>query len=112
MFENSIFLKDINNYNFNFKKMLNKTNTIILFNCNNVNLNIKSKINKVILQKCKNINISIGNVVSGIEILKSTDVNIKIYDNKKINCLELFNSNIIINKLNYHLINENSYIYF
>ena len=110
MFSKTIVLKNINNYKFNFKKILNKTNTILLINCHNIDIKVKSKINKIILQRCKNINISTGNIISGIEILKSTDINVNIYNNKKINCLELFNSNIKINKLNYILINENSKI--
>ena len=38
------------------------------------------------------------------------DIIINISKNKNINSLELFNSNIKINKLNYRLINENSFI--
>ena len=110
MFENTIFLKNISNYNFNFKKLLNSYNTLIIFNCSNINLKIKSKINKIILQNCKNVSINVSDMISGIEIDKSKDIEIIIYKNKKINCLELFNSNIKINKLNYQLINENSFI--
>lgn len=110
MFDKTIFFKNISNYNFNFKRILKSSNTIVIINCDNIKLKIKSKINKILLQNCNNINISVSNMISGIEIEKSKDIEITIYKNKKINSLELFNSNIKINKLNYNLINENSHI--
>lgn len=110
MFDKTIFLKNISNYNFHFKRILKSSNTIVIINCDNIKLKIKSKINKILLQNCNNINISVSNMISGIEIEKSKDIEITIYKNKKINSLELFNSNIKINKLNYNLINENSHI--
>tara|TARA_Y100000590_G_scaffold137033_2_gene156866 strand:- start:1143 stop:1481 length:339 start_codon:yes stop_codon:yes gene_type:complete len=110
MFKNTLFFKNINNYNFNFKKILKSSNTLLIINCNNITLTFKSKINKIILQNCNNIKIKVGNMISGISIENSKEVDVMIYKNKKINCLELFNSNIKINKLNYQLINENSFI--
>lgn len=110
MFENNIYLKNISNYDFNFKKLLSHSNTILISNCDNINISIKSKINKIIIQKCSNINIKVSNMISGIEIVKSKDINIKIYKNKNINCLQLYKSNIKINKINFELINENSKI--
>lgn len=110
MFDKTIFLKNISNYNFNFKRILKSSNTIVIINCDNIKLKIKSKINKILLQNCNNVNISVSNMISGIEIDKSKDIEITIYRNKKINYLELFNSNIKINKINYSLINENSFI--
>jgi hypothetical protein len=110
MFKNTIFLKNINDYKFNFKKILKSSNTLLITNCNNINLTFKSKINKIILLNCNNIKIKVGNMISGISIENSKSIDIIIYKNAKINCLELFNSNIKINKLNYQLINENSFI--
>ena len=110
MFESTIFIKNIDNYKFNFKKILLKSNAILINNCDNVNIIIKSKISKIIIQNCQNIKINVSSIISGIEIVKSKDINIKIYKNKKINCLELFNSNVKINNLNYILYNENSNI--
>ena len=110
MFDKTIFLKNISNYNFHFKRILKSSNTIVIINCDNIKLKIKSKINKILLQNCNNVNISVSNMISGIEIDKSKDIEITIYRNKKINYLELFNSNIKINKINYSLINENSFI--
>ena len=49
-------------------------------------------------------------MISGIEIENSKNINIIISKNKKINYLDVFNSNIKVNKLNYKLINENSLI--
>ena len=110
MFEKTIFIRNISDYSFNFKKLLEPSNTLTIINCNNLNIKVKSKINKILLQNCSNINIKISNMISGIEIDNSKDINIEIYKNKKINSLGLFNSNIKINKLNYELINENSFI--
>jgi len=110
MFKNTILIRNINNYNFNFKKILKSSNTLLIINSNNITINLKSKINKIILQNCNNINMKVSNMISGISIENSKQVDIMIYKNKKINCLELFNSNIKINKLNYQLINENSFI--
>ena len=110
MFKNTIFLKNISNYNFHFKKILKSSNTLIIINCSNINLTFKSKINKIIFQNCNNIIVRVGNMISGISIENSKEIDVMIYNNKKINCLELFNSNIKINKLNYQLINENSFI--
>ena len=110
MFKNTILLKNISNYYFNFKKILKSSNTLLIINCNNITINLKSKINKIILQNCNNIDIKVGNMISGISIENSKEIDVMIYKNKRINCLELFNSNIKINKLNYQLINENSFI--
>ena len=82
MFENTIFLKNIANYNFNFKNILKSSNTLLIINCKNLKLKIKSKINKIILQNCNNINIKVSNMISGIQIDKSEDVKIIIYKNK------------------------------
>lgn len=108
MFNNTIYINNINNYIFDFNKKLLKNNTLSLKNCDNIDIIIKSKINKLILINCKNINININDTITGIEIEKSYDVNIFINKNKKINSLNLYKSNICINKINYVLINENS----
>ena len=110
MFKNTIFLKNTSNYNFNFKKILTSSNTLLILNCNNINLQFKSKINKILLQNCNNIKLNVSDMIGGIEIEKSKDIEIIIYKNKKINYLDVFNSKIKVNKLNYQLINENSFI--
>ena len=110
MFGNTIFFKNIENYRFKFKKLLKTNNTLHFTNCSNIDLFLNQKINKIIIENCNDINIRVGHLISGIEIIKSSDINIFIKKNKKINCLELFKSNINVNKLNYRLINEKSYI--
>lgn len=110
MFKNTIFLKNTSKYNFNFKKILNSSNTLLILNCNNINLQFKSKINKILLQNCNNIKLNVSDMIGGIEIENSKDIEIIIYKNKKINYLDVFNSKIKVNKLNYQLINENSFI--
>ena len=73
MFENTIFLKNINNYKFNFKKILKTSNTLLVLNCSNLELIIKSKINRIIIHGTNKINIKICDMISGIEIVKSKE---------------------------------------
>jgi hypothetical protein len=111
MFTNTINIFNIEDYKFNFNKKLNSKNTIFIKDSSNIKIIIKSKINKIIVHNSENINIKMGDVISGLEILKSDDINIKILKNKNINCLEIFKSNINMNKINnFLLINENSKI--
>lgn len=112
MFNNTIFLKDISDYQFNFKNKLNYNNSLHLINCKNIDIKLNSKINKITIINCKNLNLKICNLISGFEILKSQDINIKINKNKNINCIEIFNSIIKLNNKNgIKIINENSKIY-
>ena len=59
MFENTIF-ENISIIILILKKLLNSCNTLIIVNSNNINLKIKSKINKIMLQNCKNVNINVN----------------------------------------------------
>jgi len=96
MFDNTIIIENINNYNFNFKKLLKITDTIIWKNCENLNIKINSKINKIIFNNCKNIKINIFDAICGIEIYKSQiKINLK---NSNLKLIETFKSNIIITK--------------
>ena len=87
MFDNTIIIENINNYNFNFKKLLKITDTIIWKNCENLNIKINSKINKIIFNNCKNIKINIFDAICGIENNKKINkclFSIFIYKNLKI----------------------------
>lgn len=89
---NTIFLKDIKNYTFNFKKILKQSNSLVLKNCNNLTIKIKSKINKITLIKCKNIKIIMNDAIIGVEFYKSKNINFNVL--KNINSFESFNSNV------------------
>jgi hypothetical protein len=110
MYENTIFINKKKNYKYNFNKRLLNTSSIEINNCKNIDVIIRSKINKIIIKNSKKINIIVGDMITGIEVLKSLNININILKNKNINSLELFKSTIKVNKLNFKLIDENSYI--
>ena len=112
MFDNTVFLKDISDYQFNFNNKLNYNNSLHLINCNNIDIKLTSKINKIVIINCNDINLKICNLISGFEISKSHDINIKVNKNKNINCIEIFNSMIRLNKKKgVIIINENSKIF-
>jgi hypothetical protein len=92
---NNIIISDINDYSYNFNKLLNMKNTIIVKKCNNIDLTINNKINKIIVENCKNIKINLYGAIIGIEVNKSI---IDIILKKHINCLEAYKSTIYINK--------------
>jgi len=92
---NNIIIHNISNYSYNFNKLLNIKNTIIVKKCNNIDLTINNKINKIIVENCKNIKINLYSAIIGIEVNKSIiDIIIK----KNINCIEAYKSTIHINK--------------
>jgi hypothetical protein len=99
LFNNTICIENINNYNFDFKKLLKINDSIIWKNCNNLIININSKINKLIFENCKNIQLFVFDSISGIEINKS-DIIINI-NNSYLKLVHIFKSKIIIkyNKL-------------
>lgn len=110
MYENTIFINKKKNYKYNFDNKLLNSSSIEINNCKNIDIIVRSKINKITIKNSKKINIIIGDMINGIEILKGNDININILKNKNINSLDLFKSNVKINKLNFKLIDENSNI--
>lgn len=98
MFNNTVVIENINNYNFHFKKLLKITDTIIWKNCDNLNISINSKINKIIFNNCKNIKIKIFDAISGMEVYKSQiNINLK---NSNLKFIESYKSNIYLKKYN------------
>ena len=93
-------VEDTNFYNF-----LNKEDTIIWKNCENLNINVNSKINKFIFENCKNIKVNLKNAIIGVELTKCRNIELRI---KKKCYIELYKSNILINNINHKIINENS----
>jgi len=112
---NSVILDSLSDNDFNFKKLLKEKDSIIWKNCENINITIKSKINKLTFYNCKNINLIISDAIIGLELEKCTNFNIKIRKNKKINSIELFKSNIRLNKKSIEdifFLSEKSKIYY
>lgn len=99
MNNNILLLDDITNKNFNFKKFLKNTDSIIWKNCSNLSIYINSKINKLILLKSNNIKLKMSDTISGIEIENCKNINITVKKNKDIKSLDSYKSDIII-KLN------------
>jgi hypothetical protein len=99
MFNHTVVIENINNYNFYFKKLLKITDTIIWKNCENLNISINSKINKIIFYNCKNIKIKIFDAIAGMEVHKSQiNINLK---NSNLKFIESYKSNIYLKKYNY-----------
>lgn len=112
MNNNIVLLEDINNRTFNFSHFLKDKDTIIWKNCDDLKINVKSRINKFVFINCKNITLKMSDAIIGLEIEKSHNMNIKIRKNKKVYCIEVFKSNIILNKNSkkFYTMNESSKI--
>ena len=92
--KNILIIKNISNETFKFKKLITKRNSIILYNCSNLKINIGSTINKLVLNNCQNIKIKLKKTISGIEIDKSSNIVIKTKKNEPLNYIELNKSNL------------------
>lgn len=95
IFTNCVIIDDVNNYTFDFKKLLNKTDTIIWKNCSNLKIKVRSKINKFIFENCSNIKLIMNNAIVGLELNRCNNVKINI--KKNINTIEVFRSSIVLN---------------
>jgi len=91
---NCLILNEYNNIKINFKNYLKLCDSIIIKNCNNVNIKINSPINKIVFINCKNVNLLSNKLISGMDIdyCKNCRINLKvpIYIN-------IFKSNLILN---------------
>ena len=92
-----VLLTDITDYNFNFKKLFSSKDSIIWKNCSNLTIRIDSKINKIIFNNCKNINLICNKTISGIEYFKCHNINQSIGSNHKINCIDVYSSELTLN---------------
>jgi hypothetical protein len=102
---NHVLLDNITNNTLNFLNFLNKEDTIIWKNCENLNIIVNSKINKFIFENCKNIKVTLKNAIIGVELTKCSNIELKI----KNKCyVELYKSNILINDINHEINNEKS----
>jgi hypothetical protein len=104
-------LYDINNNFFDFKKLLTSKDTLNWKKCNNLKINVDSKINKMFFENCKNINIQIHSSIIGLEF--NNCINIKIKIKEHICCIESYKSTIECSankKHKFKLISEKSKI--
>ena len=74
MDENTLYLINHSDKKLDFKHLITLKESIIIDNCDNVEIIISSKINKIIVTKSKNITIKINATISGIEIELSDDI--------------------------------------
>lgn len=94
--ENVLLLKDISNYEFDFKDLFEKKDCIIWKNCKNLTIKINSKINKLIFNNCKNMMIICNFTISGIEYFKCKNIIQTISKDNKIYNLDIFDTYITL----------------
>ena len=114
---NSIVIKDLKDRNLNFKKLLHKSDTIIWRDCENLKINVDSKINKFEFNDCENIKIFLLGSIAGLEINKCSNFTIILPENHSISSLQLYKSTIKVDgkKIDFKkiaLTNESSKIIF
>jgi hypothetical protein len=114
---NSIVIKDIKDRNLNFKKLLQKCDTFIWRDCENMEIKVNSKINKFEFNDCENIKIFLLGTIAGLEINKCSNFTIILPKNHTISSLQLYKSVIKIDgkKIDFKkiiLTNESSKIIF
>ena len=93
---NILLIKDVSNYDFNFKSLFNKEDSIIWKNCEDLTINIDNKINKLIFNNCKRIKINCNNLISGIEYFKCKEITQTLDKDHNISCLDIYATNITI----------------
>lgn len=99
--KNEITLKNLYYLDQDMGFLLDNTSTINYMDCNNLNINIESKINRIGFIKCSDICINLNGLISGIEIKNSTNININNGLKKNVNYIKIENSSnitIIISK--------------
>jgi hypothetical protein len=94
---NSIVIKDLKNNILNFKKLLDKCDSIIWRNCNDLEIQINSKIDKLAFNDSNNIKLFLLGTITGLEINKCSNFTIILPENHSISSLQLYKSDIIIN---------------
>lgn len=93
---NYIVIKDLKNNVLNFKKLLDKCDSIIWRNCNDLEIQINSKIDKLTFNDSDNIKLFLLGTITGLEINKCSNFTIILPENHSINNLQLYKSDIRI----------------
>lgn len=114
-FKNQSIINNLNDFKFNFKNYLSIKDSIIFKNCQNLEINIESKINKLIFINCRDINLKCLASISGIDIERCNQFTLHILENSDIKILDFFKSIALIKKTNlsyndFILINQESEI--
>jgi hypothetical protein len=92
---NIIEITGVKNETLNFENILIKSISIIIKNCYNVKIIIKSKINKIIVEKSNKILVNIYKLINGFEISNSDYVLIS-NNNKEIPLIDIFKSSVYL----------------
>lgn len=117
MNSNSITFNNIKNKKLNFKKLLNKSESIIWKECTNLKIRVKSKINKFQFDDCKNITLHLYGTISGLEMNKCNNIKLIIPSDHSISSIQLYKTKIKIKCIylefkRIHVIKEQSKISF
>jgi len=94
---NFIVIKDLKNGIFNFNKLLQKCDSIIWRNCNDLEIQINSEIDNLTFNDSNNIKLFLLGTITGLEINKCSNFTIILPENHSISNLELYKSDIKIN---------------
>lgn len=113
--DNSMTLTNLFDLEQNMRSLLEEDATLCYKNCQDMKINIDSKINKISFESCNNIEISLNGLVTGIYI-NSCD-NIKVNNKKKqplnefniveSNCIKVLTSKEVHQHTTYNI--DNSY---
>ena len=97
MVKNINLIKIVNCKNniYDFENNLNCSHTLVIKNCSNINIFIRTKINKIIVENSTFVNLNIFQVISGIEI-NNSKVIINPMENYTIPIIEIFKSSIYL----------------
>lgn len=87
--ENQLVMNDLNDLNQDMKNYLDIRSCLCYQKCKNLTINIDNKINRIILFECENIKLNIGGFVSGLEAKKCSKVELTIKQDGPLNCIVL-----------------------
>lgn len=97
---NLIEIIGLKNETLNFDNLLLQTNSLIIKNCSNIKIILKSKINKITVEKSNKLLIKVYKLISGIEVSHSKFIlissDIDTYFNNSIPLIEMFKSTIYL----------------
>ena len=71
---NQMTIKNVNGIEQNMGKLLDFNSTINYENCQNLVIDIESKINRICFRRCKNMEVRLNGLISGIEIKDSSEI--------------------------------------
>jgi hypothetical protein len=96
---NIIEIIGLKNETLNFEAMLSLNNSLIIKNCHNIKIIIKSKINKITVEKSNNILVNVYKLISGLEIANSNTILISSEQNEStdyIPVIDIYKSSIYL----------------